>query len=136
MQKDSSIKTKNMKKLLFIALLLFSTWVEAQSTLKAISLRFGERLNVDDPFEWDEMDTGLNIPVHITEDNTITIYSKVQQRYIAIDAGKDLDENTTMWKTIDLDGSRCNVYLTYMENSLYMLVEYRTIGWYYELIEY
>ena len=125
-----------IKKVLIIILVLLSTWVEAQSTLKAVSLRFGNRVTVDDPFEWDALETGLNIPVHISEDNTITIYSKVKQKYVAIEAGKDLDETTTMWKTIDIDGSRCNLYLTYMENSLYLLVEYRTIGWYYELVEY
>jgi hypothetical protein len=125
-----------IKKLLVVALLLLSSWVEAQSTLKAVSLRYGERVTVDDPFEWDKLDTGLNIPVHISEDNTITIYSKEKQKYIAIDAGENLDQHSTMWKTIDIDGNRCNIYMTYIDNSLYLLVEYRTIGWYYELVEY
>jgi hypothetical protein len=126
-----------MKKVIaVIAFLLLGFLIQAQSTLKAVSLKVGSRQTVSDSYVWDEEATPVNIPVHISEDNTITIYSKEKQKYIAIDAGENLDQHSTMWKTIDIDGNRCNIYMTYIDNSLYLLVEYRTIGWYYELVEY
>jgi|APGre2960657404_1045060.scaffolds.fasta_scaffold34018_3 hypothetical protein len=126
-----------MKKVIaVIAFLLLGFLIQAQSTLKAVSLKVGSRQTVSDSYVWDEEATPVNIPVHISEDNTITIYSKVTQKYYAIEPGEDINDHSTVWESIDIDGSRCNVYMTVIDNSLYLLIEYRTIGWYYELQEY
>jgi len=125
-----------IKKVLIIILVLLSTWVEAQSTYKGISLTYGTRPTISDNFKWDEEDAGLSIPIHIDDDNTVTIYSQITQKYIAISSGETLDEYSTMWKTIDVDGNRCNIYITNMNNSVYLFVEYKNYGWFYELAEY
>jgi len=125
-----------MKKLLVVALLLLSSWVEAQSTLKAVSLTYGSRVSESESFTWDKQGDDLFIPVHISEDNVITIYSEVVQRYVAISTGEDIDEYSTMWKTIDVNGKRCDVYITNVDGALYLLISYKNYGWFYELVEY
>lgn len=125
-----------MKKLLILFLLILSLASFGQVTYKATTLKIGVRENSLQDLEWKSFDTGLEIPVHISDDNVITIYSKIFQKYYPITEVAASDGVSTIWTCIDKDGKRCNVYLIVVLGSNYLHVEYDDMGWYYKLEEY
>lgn len=126
-----------MKKLLLLLLsVLAFTASYAQITMKATSITTGSRAYPNAEMVFGDTEEGINIPVHVTQDDVIHIYSKVDQVYYKTSKTLTEPNGDMKWTAVDQDGDNCTMYLITVEGSTFLLIEFANIAWYYELVNY
>ena len=120
-------------KLLLLALVLSIT--SAAQTMKATSLTIGNRPSNRGDYIFGETTNDLSIPVRVTEDDVVYIYSAEPQTYYKIGRSNDVDGGIT-WDALDQDGDRCTMYLLTIDDETFLMVTFSNICWYYELQSY
>jgi hypothetical protein len=101
---------------------------------KATVVTVGYKNEHSGQFDWAEPQYVDEVLVKIDK-VAVTIYSKVTQQYFVYTNGEEIT-NGMFWYAYDVDGQRCRVYL--MTNNVgdpYILIEYASIAWMYNLID-
>lgn len=117
-------------------LLLVCSITYSQVTMKATSITVGTRANSYSEVVFGETEYDINIPVHVTKDDVVHIYSKEDQVYYKTSLTKKGDNGDLTWTAIDQDGDRCTMYLMTVDGQSYLLIEFANIAWYYGLENY
>jgi hypothetical protein len=125
-----------MKKLLLLLLLSVSSIAYGQITMKAVSVTIGTRAYPGAEMVFGNTDENLNIPVHVTEDDVIHIYSKEDQVYYKTSKSSTDPQGDLYWSAVDQDGDNCTMYLMTVDGATLLLIEFSNISWYYELQNY
>ena len=116
-------------------MMLVSSVVISQVTMKATSLTIGQRPSLQGSYQFEETEYNISIPVRVTEEDVVHIYSAEKQTYVKLTKAVDIDGGI-MWDAVDQDGDKCTMYLVTKDDATFLLITYSNIAWYYELQVY